>query len=549
MAPEFNFIIQPEDNPLVENVKNRAAANRQALSDRQQNAALEQNIRTKAEATKAVSQKGAIRPQRTAALEELTAYRREGLKVLNLYMGNGPAHVNHEARLPWEILNDGYNTRFRNPGPSDNITYEKIRSDYADAMNVVMTELANVYGNKTTNVYLHIIGSQYTSPSLITFPWDYQPDFLLYGLNFGPMSVTDAVPEAIGDRSNVQKITMRADVTDVVGHLRSNGVNIEEYDCIFIESTYVQPRPFMSGGRFTIDDPYVVDYFTVRPPQILYSYTTLSLLTPVIFDANEDPVEGSAPLLNLLTQLDGPNTYGFSGQTDLSGSLSNIMPNSVLREYTTENVQDTMRQIRKPGKRLISIFYRGGFSLFSGPGSAPRLYFSVDRATTPTGGGGINNIPTWDQTLPLNKVYTMSIPFFDSLLSRLLYPLKRVVDILTPAQYESGVVYEDPYVVIPVETRERPAELYLALRYAYVIYLANTIAQQYTGTSTFLQTTTQTLAVEVKLAPTWRDHYFDYGLDESFDAAYWHPYVVVEVSSAMRALYSAAMTRKDLKRT
>ena len=70
MAPEFNFIIRPEDNALVENVKTRASANRQALSDRQQSAKLERVVRTKSEEIKTITKKGALRSRQAPAEEE-----------------------------------------------------------------------------------------------------------------------------------------------------------------------------------------------------------------------------------------------------------------------------------------------------------------------------------------------------------------------------------------------------------------------------------------------------------------------------------------------
>lgn len=544
MAPEFNFFVSTEDNALVENVKARASANRQALGNRQELKKAENVVRNQATKNDNPTRSGAIRPRKAPAEEELTAHRRGGLKVLNLVMGNGPAHVNHESRLFWEVLNDGFNTKFYNPGPVDNITYEKIRSDYADAMDVSIAELNNVYGTKATNVYLHIIGSQFVSPSIITFPWPDNPDFLAYGIDQGSMTITDALPEAIGNRSNVRKITMRADVADVVGHLRSNGVDITAYDCIFIQTAYLRPTPGVNGVSISINNPPLVDYYTVRPPQVGYNYRYLSLLSPVIFDSNEEPVEGSAPLLNLLTQLDGPNTYAFRDQI-----FPSYMPNSVVREYTTENVEDTMRQIQKSSKRLIDIRYSGSTGAFVSTDEYTLLtgyaYFSVDRATTPVGGGGLNDNYTWNEKLPLNTVYKRTIPFFGTLQSRLRYPLKST-DVIAPAQtYERGnstapnLPFPE-FVPIPVQTTERSEELHEVLRFAYAVYLANAVAQNYTGANTFLQATTHTLAVEAELDSTY--------IAYDFDAAYWYPYLVFEVSSAARALYSVAITQKNLKR-
>jgi len=543
MAPEFNFIVSTEDNALVENVKARASANRQALGNRQELKKAEIAVNTQATKNEAAIRTGATRLTKEQAYEELTATRRGGLRVLNLVMGNGPAHVNHEARIYWELLDENYSTFYRNPGPSDNVTYEKIRSDYSDAIDVAMAELETIYGTKTTNVYVHIIGSQYTSPYLSTYPWPVYPNDPTYELIDGPMAVTDAVPEAIGDRSNIQKITMRADVLDVVGHLRSSGVDVAAYDCIFIQSAYVQPTPRFSGSIGS-NYPHYVESYPARPPQIVYDYYYLSLFYPVIFNSSGEPVEGSAPIRNLLDQLNGSDTYAFDDEIE-----PEYMPDSVVREYTSENVTDTMRQIRKPGKRLVSINsnrYGSGSFILSGFLDLPDgfAYFAVDRTTTPVGGGGRSNAPTWNQAQPLNTVYKRVIPFFSILQSRLRYPLKNV-NVLTPTQtfqyargQGRGPFYEPfAYTYLPVQLRSASRNLDVVLRYAYAVYLANTVAQN-SATNTFLQADTHNLTVDVKVDATYL----------LGDPAHWTPYMLFEVSSAIRTMYAAAMTSKDLRR-
>lgn len=537
MAPEFNFIIQPEDNPLVENVKNRAAANRQALSERQQNAALEQNIRTKAETNKAVTQKGTIRPKRAQPDDELTAYKKPRLKVLNLFMGNGPVHVDDRGDVvTYNLRNRGTTNAYFEPGPENNQTYDNITTIYNRSLRLVSSELNAVTENKTTNVFLHIVGSQYMSAQ-VTTPSVELPEgtFTYYSWQSGPTTITDALPTDLTDISNIQKITMQANVTDVVGHLRTNGVDINSYDCIFIQTGYRVAEPALFVGEYRNFYQYPFTYlYTIKAPRIHYNYSFRSLLYPVIFDGdgifeeNEDP--DSAPLANLLTQLNTTNTYVF--EDEFSADALAYLPNATVLDYTTDNVTTVMQNVKKRRNRLVSC------SVLTYPVSLR----GVSQAELLIGIENPGDEYPNPRNLIFNRGFGTDIPFFATLALRLKYPIV-FTEVSTPDQtYLTGNSTVEGYVIKPVETTERTQPLYQNLLEAYSTYLYNVCIANPPLTDVapgFTSSTSYTYALDPNFDTDYLGPYYD---------RYYSPYLEYTVTNAMRRLYSAAIKPKDLRR-
>lgn len=547
MAPEFNFIVSTEDNALVENVKARASANRQALGNRQELKKAETAVNTQATKNEAATRTGATRLTKEQTYEELTATRKGGLKVLNLVMGNGPAHIDDVGGYV------NYPTSFNDGiGPFNNLTYEVIRENYAKAVQFASAELQAVYGNKTTNVYLHIIGSHFVDAHIVQGPLP-----ILYNIE-ASLAVTDALPEAVGSYANIQKITMQANVTDVVGHLRSNGIDIITYDCIFIQSDYcVATAEGDRSGQ--------------APIRLVYRYGYRSLMDPVIFTAPNyfgprTYDENSAPLKNLLAQLDSPTTYAFDDEVHDPAT----MPNSIIREYNTTNVADTMQKIKTRGSRLVSINDPSTYGYLtqddnlSGtiqlgyPGNVGLkgyTFFYVYRANTPV---VASPAFTWNEVMPLASINRRRVPFFGTLLRRLRYPLRRL-EVLAPTQtYQSGsassittgmplgnMAFYKPTnfagVVVNPPT-ENYEDLSSALIDSYGIYLINSVTQDSTSAGSFLQANTYAHTVKAQLDPSY--YYFQTDPENVF----WYPYYVFEVTDSMRALYSAAMSKRDLRK-
>lgn len=536
MAPEFHFEISPEQNPLSEALATRAAANRQSLADRQQAKALEKNINLQAtraqQAQNTTSSPGARLRPGTTPFDELTASKKGGIKVLNLFMGNGPVHVDDTGDVTvYYQRNWSFNNAYLEPGPENNQTYDNISTIYNTCLSVVSSELSAVTGNKTTNVFLHIIGSQYMSAE-VTTPSVELPEgtFTYYSWQSGATTITDALPTDLTGISNVQKIPMQANVTDVVGHLRTNGVDVNSYDCIFIQTGYVTANPALFVGNYSPRQYPFTDLYTIEAPRIHYNYQFRSLLDPVIFDGdgifeeNEDP--DSAPLANLLTQLNTTNTYVFNDE--FSADAAAYVPDATALDYTTDNVTTVMTNVKKRKNRLVSL----------ARSSYPSSLWNVNRAELLI---GIEN-PGSEYSSPRNLIFEAQIPFFATLASRLKYPITST-EVSTPDQtYLTGNSTVVDYVDKPVETTERTQPLYENLLEAYSTYLYDICIANppLTGTAPgFTSSTSYTYALD----PNFDTDY----LGPDYDR-YYAPYLEYTVTSDMQTLYAAAIQPRNLRR-
>jgi hypothetical protein len=350
MAPEFNFIIQPEDNPLVENVKNRAAANRQALNDRQQNAALEQNIRTKAETNKTVSQKGTIRPRKAPAEEELTAYRKGGFKVLNLVLGNGPVRdANISLVTEWRATISGVpNSVWDRPGDlaflldgtavptvTDGLTYSDYINRMEDLEEYIQRESQNVYGNKIDHVWVQLTGGTQYNPSAIRVEGDYEPgvfDNRVYTFDQEP-STSINIPAVVGDRWTY--VEMPVNTLDITSYLRARGVNLSAYNLIFVDLNYRITRPSFDGGPGQAGTSVTYRPYASQPPIVYVNDPQIDDDGLIITDDfSIDP--DSYPIHNLLKQLDATNTtfIDFS-----STSSENITLGTSLNSLSTNQTE------------------------------------------------------------------------------------------------------------------------------------------------------------------------------------------------------------------
>lgn len=553
MAPEFHFEISPEQNPLSEALATRAAANRQSLADRQQAKALEKNINLQAtraqQAQSTTSSPGARLRPGTTPFDELTASKKGGIKVLNLFMGNGPVHVDDTGHVTvWVERNPGFNNAYFDPGPENNQTYNNISTIYNRSLSVVSSELSAVTGNKVTNVFLHIIGSQYMNSSLGTASVELpEGTFTYYVLQNGGTTVADALPTDLTGISNIKKITMQANVTDVIGHLRTNGIEVDSYDCIFIQEGYVTAEPDVLMETVQVGDRFYAftDWYTVEAPRVSFDYKFRSLLDPVIFDGdgifeeNEDP--DSAPLANLLTQLNTTNTYVFNDEFTTGVGDTNALtyvPNAIALDYTTDNVTTVMANVKKRKNRLVSLTqFSNPFSI-QGERDVQLLIGTEDPGDF-----------TWTNgepySLPRNQRFEVNTPFFGTLALRLKYPITST-EVRTPNQtYLIGNPTNNffEYVAKPVVTTEsNPQPLYQNLLEAYSTYLYNVCIANpplNNSASGFTSSTSYTYAL---------DPNFDTGrLGSNYDL-YYYPYVEYTVTSDMRTLYAAAMQPRHLRR-
>tara|TARA_Y100000004_G_scaffold3773_1_gene4506 strand:- start:2522 stop:3934 length:1413 start_codon:yes stop_codon:yes gene_type:complete len=377
MAPRFDFIIRPEDNALVENVKTRASANRQALSDRQQSSRLEQIIHTRSEENETITKKGVLRFPEAPAEEEIAAFRKGGFKVLNLVLGNGPvrderisnvtewrATISGTANAEWDsatdvqFITDGTGV----PVTTDGLTYSDYTSRMEDLAEYFQRESQIVYGNEVDNVWVQLTGGTQYNASAVREEGELEPgvsDTRVYVFDRDPVTNID-IPAEVADGWTY--VEMPVDTLNIISYLNAKGVNLNAYNLIFVELNYRIILPIFDGGpgagasvsNGTVSITYAP--YADQPP-IVYLPDSKGYDDGLIINSDFSVDSDSYPIHNLLKQLDATNTtfIDFS-----STSLENITSGTSLTSSST-NQTKLQNALNKAYNKRAKIVCRASF--------------------------------------------------------------------------------------------------------------------------------------------------------------------------------------------
>ena len=360
---------------IVDNLRTRSAANRDAL----QNRLTSKEIKTKTENAIQTSRNNETAKKNTLLTtkvkRELAAYPAAKPKVLNLCMGNGFVRSGDPGSLRyWTIVSSITGERLiwtdavfpeegtALPGPSSENSYDDLSPVFRDGAEYAYKELKYVFGDNTDNVFIELTGTQPINPVVGVDGdglWD-----VTYGLaesNVIPLETPEFWDKVI---------PLQANNTDVLGALTAAGVNINSYSYVFISLVYTlteaainiatQPGFF---GR--------VAALYAETPTVRWRYGIAATTTALVF--TEDPYVpdlDSLPVFNLLAQLDKPGAF-----IDATGTGYAVQQAERVNDYSDTELFDLFRKKRKPGNPLImyaitdEVSFSAGLLPFPNPGT------------------------------------------------------------------------------------------------------------------------------------------------------------------------------------